>query len=135
MDLLIETYRRLLGSPESLHSLSDFLITLAELLLLGVVLSWPIALGMKFAGKREQLGSATRIQLTVAWTAVILAALFAVDILILFFLQDVPNWTALSPHATVVVIAAMWALIEVHTLRTEVSAMRRIVETAKKQVA
>jgi uncharacterized membrane protein YbhN (UPF0104 family) len=135
MEGIITLFRNLATSPEQLTSTTDFLAAAGLLLMLAVSLSIPLAIVSKMLLERERLGTSTRLRLAFGWTAITFGVAALTDALVLWLLGRVPHWTAVAPHCTLAVLAAVCALVERGAVNGELRQVRRHVDNAKRQPA
>ena len=132
MEGVISLYQQLLLSPKAIGSFQEFLVSFAALGAPAVVLVWLIAIlaNGRIGGARENLGTWTCAQFAWGWALVIVALVVVIQVASLAVMDRVPDWTAVSPHLALALVAGMVALVVGAGTRREIRQMQRIVDTA-----
>lgn len=106
--MLLDRLYSYVANPPLIASVVDWLLAVAFLLLPWVLLLWLVAwLLARFWSRRAQFGVEVAVRLAYAWAALIVASLFLVDGILLLILTRVPNWTAVIPHLTFILLSLL----------------------------
>jgi hypothetical protein len=127
MDTLLSYYRTLFWSPGPIDSAGDYFIAVLTILPVWLFLWWIVALIARTIGGdlRLRAGTHTAIRLIWARCALILSALLLVDICLIWYFDNLSDWTAITPHATIACAGAVVALCTALILRSELNDNRR----------
>ncbi len=131
IEAIIPFYERLLFTPEPLHSVWAFLAAFLALVVFPCApVVWITALLYR-AFSRGHLGAPVTVRLAWAWGAVFLMALFVMHGTALTLLDRMPDWTAASPEAGVVVAAGLLALSNWRAMRNNLTESQKVLFAAR----
>lgn len=104
--MLLDRLYSYLANPPVISSVLDWLVAVAFLILPWIILLWLVALLLlRFWSRRVLFGIEVSVKLAYAWAALIVAFLFLFDGTLLLILSRVPNWTAVIPHLTFILLS------------------------------
>lgn len=104
--MLLDRLYSYLANPPVISSVLDWLLAVAFLILPWIILLWFLALLiLRFWSRRAVFGIEVAVKLAYAWSALIVALFFLFDATLLLILGRVPNWTAVIPHLTFILLS------------------------------
>jgi hypothetical protein len=119
--------------PSALASVPEFFAALVGSLLLWLILLWLLALVLYqfFRRSQERYGAPVAMRLCSARALVSVAALIALDVVILLSMGRVPDWTSLGPHLTLIILCCLFALPLVIQMREVLKTSQTVIRKSR----
>ena len=119
--------------PTTVTSVPEFFAALFGSLVLWLILLWILALVFYqfFRTSQERYGAPVAMRLCSARALVSVAAIIALDIVILLSLGRVPDWTSLGPHLTLIVLCCLFTLLLVIQMRDVLKTSQTVIRKSR----
>jgi Na+/phosphate symporter len=99
--------------PPSLNGFGDYAMALVWMLAPWLITTWLASMAMysMVPSRRQAYGALTAVRLGWAWGLVVAGLVIVANAAVLWALGRIPDWSALVPHATFVVVGLILALV------------------------
>jgi hypothetical protein len=128
MDTLIAKYRMLFWTPEPLRTIGEYFTAVLMILGAWAFLWYLTALLTRMIGGgdlMQSVGGFTGVRLIWARSSLLISGVLLLDIGLVWYFDKLSDWTAITPHATLVCGGACFALWIALTLRSELNQNRK----------